>query len=248
MCAKKQKDEPDEDIGSQDSEDSEFEQQESNLADEGGESEMEEGEEELEEKGEANKNHTLLYDILNLPQSSTPEEIKKAYKKLALIKHPDKNPNDEEAAGNFQKLQKAYQVLSDPKKRERYDQWGDDGTDTFNSKEWMSAYEYYRSLHPEITKSDYKSYIATFKGSKQEEEDLLNFYKSQKGDIKGLLENIIASTNDDIPRFIEFYEKAIAKGDIEKTQKFEQTKKKIRLLADEKEEAQKEKAKIKIAK
>ena len=71
------------------------------MADEGGESEMEEGEEELEEKGEANKNHTLLYDILNLPQSSTPEEIKKAYKKLALIKHPDKNPNDKEAAGNF---------------------------------------------------------------------------------------------------------------------------------------------------
>ena len=43
-------------------------------------------------------------------------------------------------------------MLSDPKKRERYDQWGDDGTDTFNSKDWMNAYEYYRVLHPEITK------------------------------------------------------------------------------------------------
>jgi DnaJ-class molecular chaperone len=53
---------------------------------------------------------------------------------MALENHPDKNNQSEESIKNFQKLQKAYEVLSNPKKRERYDQWGDDGTDTFNSK------------------------------------------------------------------------------------------------------------------
>ena len=53
---------------------------------------------------------------------------------MALEKHPDKNNQSEESIKNFQKLQKAYEVLSNPKKREMYDQWGDDGTDTFNSK------------------------------------------------------------------------------------------------------------------
>mgnify|MGYP006893324310 CR=1 FL=1 len=95
--------------------------------------------------------------------------------------------------------------MSDPKKRERYDQWGDDGTDTFNSKEWMNAYEYYRALNPEITKKDFKSYVANYKNSEDERKDLLDFYNKHKGDMRGILENIIASENTDVERFMEFY-------------------------------------------
>ena len=43
----------------------------------------------------------ILYDILGLPKTATAEEIKKSYRKLALLKHPDKNPDDEKAAENF---------------------------------------------------------------------------------------------------------------------------------------------------
>ena len=67
----------------------------------------------------------ILYDILGVAKTATAEEIKKAYRKLALLKHPDKNPDDEKAAENFQQLSKAYQILGDPKKRERYDRFGD---------------------------------------------------------------------------------------------------------------------------
>ena len=51
---------------------------------------------------------TILYQILGIEKTATPVEIKKAYRKLALLKHPDKNPDDPEAAANFQKLNKAY--------------------------------------------------------------------------------------------------------------------------------------------
>ena len=108
---------------------------------------------------------------MNLPKTATSIEIKKAYRKLALMKHPDKNPNDPQAVDNFQKLAKAYQVLSNPDKRARYDEYGDDGEDTFNSTEWVNAYEYYKAMHPEITKKDFKSFIERYQNSEEENEE-----------------------------------------------------------------------------
>jgi curved DNA-binding protein CbpA len=58
---------------------------------------------------------------LNVAKTASAEEIKKAYRRLALLKHPDKNPDDPKAAENFQVLSKAYKILSDPKKRQNYD-------------------------------------------------------------------------------------------------------------------------------
>lgn len=67
------------------------------------------------------------YDILGVTKSSTPEEIKKAYRKLAIKYHPDKNPGDKEAEENFKEAAEAYDVLSDEEKRRRYDQFGHAG-------------------------------------------------------------------------------------------------------------------------
>ena len=68
------------------------------------------------------------YEILGVPRDATQEEIKKAYKKLALKYHPDRNPeNKEEAAKKFMEISEAYEVLSDPKKRAIYDKYGHEG-------------------------------------------------------------------------------------------------------------------------
>ena len=61
------------------------------------------------------------YKILGVEKDATDNEIKKAYRKLAIVHHPDKNPEDESAAERFKDIGEAYETLSDPEKRERYD-------------------------------------------------------------------------------------------------------------------------------
>ena len=66
------------------------------------------------------------YQALGLEKSATPEQIKKAYRKLARQHHPDVNPNDEGAEQKFKEINEANEVLSDPDKRKKYDQLGAD--------------------------------------------------------------------------------------------------------------------------
>jgi curved DNA-binding protein len=66
------------------------------------------------------------YKILGIGKDASPEEVKKAYRKLARKHHPDLNPNDKEAHRTFQQINEANEVLSDPEKRKKYDQYGQD--------------------------------------------------------------------------------------------------------------------------
>ena len=67
------------------------------------------------------------YTVLGVQRNATPEEIKKAYRKLALQHHPDRNPGDKAAEEKFKEASDAYQVLSDPEKRQLYDRFGIEG-------------------------------------------------------------------------------------------------------------------------
>ncbi|OCK85205.1 DnaJ-domain-containing protein [Lepidopterella palustris CBS 459.81] len=70
---------------------------------------------------------TTYYDALQVPPTATELEIKKAYRKLAIKLHPDKNPDDETAHQKFQTIGEAYQVLSDDQLRKQYDKYGKEG-------------------------------------------------------------------------------------------------------------------------
>ena len=87
------------------------------------------------------------YKALGVDRKASADEIKKAYRKLALKYHPDRNPGNKSAEDRFKDINEAYQVLSDPTKRQRYDQLGDSysqwqqtggSADSFNWQEWFS--------------------------------------------------------------------------------------------------------------
>ena len=109
----------------------------------------------------------------------------------------------------------------------------------------MNAYEYYRAMHPEITKKDYKSFNERYKNSEEESEDLIDSYEDMEGDISTILQCIMCSDNSDLPRYIAFYEAAIARGDLEETALFSASKTNVVALEDEAAEAKEEKNKLK---
>jgi len=67
------------------------------------------------------------YKVLDVPRTANEADLKKAYRRLAMKYHPDRNPGDKEAEENFKEAKEAYEVLSDAQKRAIYDQHGHDG-------------------------------------------------------------------------------------------------------------------------
>lgn len=90
------------------------------------------------------------YEILGVEKNATAEDLKKAYRKLALEYHPDRNPGDKEAEEKFKEIAEAYTVLSDPEKRERYDRFGnaeESGFQDFGNMSMADIQEMMRRFH-----------------------------------------------------------------------------------------------------
>src|SRR5262245_15144944 len=69
------------------------------------------------------------YQLLDVPRTATEAEITKAYRRLAMKYHPDRNPGDHEAEARFKEIKEAYEVLTEAPKRAAYDQFGHAGVD-----------------------------------------------------------------------------------------------------------------------
>ncbi len=87
------------------------------------------------------------YKILGIDKTATQADIKNAYRKLARKYHPDLNPNDKDAQKNFQQINEANEVLSDPVKRKKYDQYG---------KDWQHAEEFEKAKQYRKQSSDFR--------------------------------------------------------------------------------------------
>jgi len=109
------------------------------------------------------------YKVLGVDKNTTQEDIKKAYRRLARKYHPDLNPNDKNAKANFQQINEANEVLSDPEKRKKYDQYGQD---------WQHAeqFEKEQQSHEKST----ASYGRGFSG-KEFDGDFSDFFESLFG-------------------------------------------------------------------
>ncbi|HBX49621.1 MAG: molecular chaperone DnaJ [Bacteroidetes bacterium RIFOXYA12_FULL_35_11] len=113
------------------------------------------------------------YKILGLDKTATPKDIKNAYRRLARKFHPDLNPNNKEANANFQKINEANEVLSDPVKRKKYDQYG---------KDWQHAEEFDKSKQYQQQSSNFggSSYSGAQSGG-----DFSDFFESMFGGASG---------------------------------------------------------------
>lgn len=94
-----------------------------------------------------------FYDVLGVDRSATGDEIKKAYKKLAIRYHPDRNPDNAEAEERFKEATQAYQILSDAEKRSRYDRMGHSafgGNGNYDAVDFGSVSELLEGLFGEM--------------------------------------------------------------------------------------------------
>ena len=113
------------------------------------------------------------YKVLGLDKNATQEDIKKAYRKLARKLHPDLNPNDKEAHKKFQQLNEANEVLSDPEKRKKFDQYG---------KDWQHAEQFEQARRSQQHSGSGRE---TFSGDFTDSE-FSDFFNSMfGGDIRG---------------------------------------------------------------
>ena len=183
---------------------------------------------------EDNPQSPNLYSLLGVDKTATNAEIKKAYRRLVFVYHPDKNKTDPDAGSKFANITRAYKILSNPDSRKIYDETGDYDDEDEGKINIAETLNYFRKIYsPKDIESFQKKYI----NSKDEEEDLINFYKSNDGDIKKILEWIPYSTNEDVQRYIKIYEKLFKKKTLDKTKKFDESKNKVELLKEDAEEA-----------
>ncbi|KAG2656715.1 chaperone protein dnaJ 6-like [Panicum virgatum] len=169
-----------------------------------------------------------LYEILGVEKTASQQEIKKAYYKLALRLHPDKNPGDEEAKEKFQQLQKVISILGDAEKRALYDETGIADDDALVGEAADNLQEYFRTMYKKVTEADIEEFEAKYRGSDSEKKDLKDLYTKYKGNMNRLFCSMICSEPKlDSHRFKDIIDEAIAEGELKSTKAYEKWAKKI---------------------
>ncbi|KAH6918597.1 DnaJ domain-containing protein [Coprinopsis sp. MPI-PUGE-AT-0042] len=169
-----------------------------------------------------------LYAILNLKNDATQEAVKKAYRRLALVYHPDKHSTASEeakaeASNKFQQIGFAYAVLSDEKRKERYDKTGKtaEGFDMGVGDDGWEAY--FEELFDRVTRGKLDEDKKQYQGSQEEINDLKDAYLESSGDIAEIMAHIPHSTHEDEARFVMTISSLIAKGELSSTKVWEKS-------------------------
>lgn len=175
-----------------------------------------------------------LYDVLYISSTASFEEIKAAYRNLALKYHPDRN-KDTEAKSLFQQIGRAYEILSDKQKRLFYDSTGScDLEELKSSKDWE---EYFKNLYNKVSQNSIEEFKKTYVGSVDEYEDILSSYMNNKGDLLQVIDDVFFTSSTDINRIEKIIKKAISKNIIPSFKKFESGIEKTKLKKRQKREA-----------
>lgn len=193
-------------------------------------------EENLEEEIPENKGNLeassstekTLYEVLGVERTASQQEIKKAYYKLALRLHPDKNPGDEDAKEKFQQLQKVMSILGDEEKRALYDQTGCVDDADLAGDVCQNLKEFFQTLYKKVTEADIEEFEANYRGSDTEKKDLIDLYKMHKGNMNRVFCYMLCSDPKlDSHRFKDYLDEAIAGGVLKSTKVYEKWAKQV---------------------
>uniref|UniRef100_A0A804JSV3 J domain-containing protein n=1 Tax=Musa acuminata subsp. malaccensis TaxID=214687 RepID=A0A804JSV3_MUSAM len=169
-----------------------------------------------------------LYEILGVERTVSQQEIKKAYYKLALRLHPDKNPGDEEAKEKFQQLQKVISILGDEEKRAVYDETGYAGDDALVGEAAENLQEFFRTVYKRVTEADIEEFEANYRGSDSEKKDLKDLYEKFKGNMNRLFCSMLCSDPKlDSHRYKDIIDEAIAEGELKTSRTYQKWAKKV---------------------
>ncbi|XP_015579382.1 chaperone protein dnaJ 6 [Ricinus communis] len=191
---------------------------------------------EFEQQEEANENlnqsstndSKSLYEVLGVEQTASQQEIKKAYYKLALRLHPDKNPGDEDAKEKFQQLQKVISILGDEEKRAVYDQTGSVNDADLAGDVVENLRDFFRAMYKKVTEADIEEFEANYRGSDSEKKDLIDLYKKCKGNMNRLFCSMLCSDPKlDSHRFKDILDEAVSAGDLKETKAYQKWAKKV---------------------
>ncbi|KAK4281852.1 hypothetical protein QN277_013299 [Acacia crassicarpa] len=193
-----------------------------------GESLGSEQEAEKQDQNPSSSPEKSLYEVLGVERTASQQEIKKAYYKLALRLHPDKNPGDEEAKEKFQQLQKVISILGDEEKRALYDQTGCVDDADLAGEVVQNLHEYFRAVYKKVTEADIEEFEANYRGSDSERNDLIDLYKKYKGNMNRLFCSMLCSDPKlDSHRFKDILDEVIAAGELKSTKAYQKWAKKV---------------------
>ncbi|EHY54321.1 hypothetical protein HRR83_008098 [Exophiala dermatitidis] len=172
------------------------------------------------------------YDVLKVSKTATADEIKSAYRKLALKHHPDKaRPEDRETAHKaFQEIAFAYAILSDERRRKRYDATGNTAESANIEDDDFNWVDFFREQRANMVSGDMIEQVKKeYQGSEEEKEDILAAYEEGEGDMDVVYESVMCSEIiADDERFRKIIDEAIEKGDVPAFEKYTKEGKKSR--------------------
>lgn len=144
----------------------------------------------------------IYYQLLNVENDVSQDVLRRRYQVLARLHHPDKGGDPEK----FHAIKEAYEFLSDPHRRALYDSGNGD----------LSFENYNTNDMPPISEADIEGFKTAYRFSVEEEEDVLESYVKCNGNFLKLSEFVMASDQNDLPRFMIMVDEAIKKGTIKK--------------------------------
>lgn len=157
------------------------------------------------------------YAILSIEKTATQDQVKIAYRKAALKHHPDKAQSEkkDEANKKFQEIATAYAILSDEKRRRRYDTTGNTAESLDDEDfDWV---DFFREQSAAVVNGDMIDQIKKeYQGSEEERDDVLQAYEEGEGDMDMVYEMVMCSNVvDDDKRFRNYIDQAIKNGKVE---------------------------------